>query len=150
MMTFFCSSLDFERKIGHLRTWRPFFSALHLIVGGILDICEQWRRQELSMGGRGVETLSRVLTSMLSLMTRLRKAEIHTFVSEERKLYYNYSMSHIPQKLIANYAKYAAYPCIPQKLIAKYYNKRVLTVPRAGDRSYVTGSIHGWTRSHLT
>ena len=25
-----------------------------------------------------------------------------------------------------------------------------LAVPRAGDRSYVTGSIHGWSRSHLT
>ena len=25
-----------------------------------------------------------------------------------------------------------------------------LTVPRAGERSYVTGSIRGWSRSHLT
>ena len=25
-----------------------------------------------------------------------------------------------------------------------------LAVPRAGDRSYVTGSIRGWSRSHLT
>ena len=25
-----------------------------------------------------------------------------------------------------------------------------LTVPRAGDRSNVTGSIRGWSRSHLT
>ena len=24
-----------------------------------------------------------------------------------------------------------------------------LAVPRAGDRSYVTGSIHGWSRSYL-
>ena len=34
--------------------------------------------------GGEVETLSRILTSMLSLTTQLRKAEIHTFVSEER------------------------------------------------------------------
>ena len=61
---------------------------------------------------------------------RLRKA-IRTFVSEERKLY-NYSMSSISQKLIAN------------------YNLRGLTVPRAGDRSFVTGSIHGGSQSHLT
>ena len=25
-----------------------------------------------------------------------------------------------------------------------------LVIPRAGYRSYVTGSIHGWSRSHLT
>ena len=25
-----------------------------------------------------------------------------------------------------------------------------LAVPRAGDRSYVTGSVRGWSRSHLT
>ena len=25
-----------------------------------------------------------------------------------------------------------------------------LAVPRAGDRSYVTGSINSWSRSHLT
>ena len=25
-----------------------------------------------------------------------------------------------------------------------------LEVPRAGDRNYVMGSIHGWSRSHLT
>ena len=25
-----------------------------------------------------------------------------------------------------------------------------LVVPRAGDRSYVTGSIHDWSRPHLT
>ena len=25
-----------------------------------------------------------------------------------------------------------------------------LAVPRAGDRSYVAGSIRGWSRSHLT
>ena len=62
----------------------------------------QQRRQEFSMG-RGVDTLSRILTSMLSLMTRLRKADIHTVVSEERKLYHNSSMSPIPQKLSANY-----------------------------------------------
>ena len=37
-------------------------------------------------------------------MTRLLKAEIHTFVSEERKLYHNPSMSPIPQKLTANYS----------------------------------------------
>ena len=30
--------------------------------------------------GGGVETFGRISTSMLSLMTRLRKAEIHTFV----------------------------------------------------------------------
>ena len=42
-----------------------------------------------------------ILTSMLSLMTWLPKA-IHTFVGKERKLYHNYSMSLIPQKLIAN------------------------------------------------
>ena len=80
----------------------------------------------------GIETLSRILTSMLSLITRLRKAAIHIFVSEERKLYHNYSMSPIPQKLIAN--------C----------SIRGLMVPRAGDRSFVTGSIHGGSRSHLT
>ena len=50
------------------------------------------------------ETLGRILTLMLSLLTRLRKAEIHTLVSEERKLYHNPSMSPIPQKLIANYS----------------------------------------------
>ena len=83
------------------------------------------------MGGR-FETLGRILTSMLSLMTRLRKAEIHTFVSEERKLYHNDSMSPIPQKLIAN------------------YSIRGLAVPRAGDRSLVTDSIHGGSRSHFT
>ena len=58
------------------------------------------------MGG-GVEILSRILTSTCSLMTRLRKT-IHTFVSEERRLYHNLlcSMSTIglPQKLIANYS----------------------------------------------
>ena len=63
-------------------------------------------------------------------MTRLRKA-ILTFVSEERKLHHNYSMSPIPQKLIAS------------------YSIRGLAVPRAGDRSFVTGSIHGESRSHL-
>ena len=80
--------------------------------------------------GGGVETLSRILTSMLSLLTRLRKAT-HTFVGEERKLYHNYSMSPIPQKLIANYSILG------------------LAVPRAGDRSFVTDSIHGGSRSHL-
>ena len=74
--------------------------------------------------------LGRILTLMLSLMTRLRKA-VHTFVSEERKLYHNYSISAIPQKLIANF-------CV-----------RGLAVPRAGDRSFVTGSIHDESRSHL-
>ena len=54
--------------------------------------------------GAGFETLGRILTSMLSFVTRLRKAEIHTFVSEERKLYDNYSMSPMPQKLIASYS----------------------------------------------
>ena len=78
-----------------------------------------------------VETLGRILTSILSLMTRLRKV-IHTFVSEERKLYHNYSVSPIPQKLIAN------------------YSIRGLAVPRADDKSFVTGSIHGGIRSHLT
>ena len=97
----------------------------------------QWRRQEFqefSMGGGGgggVETLNRILTSMLSLMTRLRKA-IHSFVSEERKLYHDFSMSPIPQKLITN------------------DSIRGLAVPRAGDRPFVTSSIHGGTRSHLT
>ena len=42
---------------------------------------------------KGGKTFSRILTLMLSLMTRLRKTEIHTFVSEERKLNYNYSIS---------------------------------------------------------
>ena len=79
----------------------------------------------------GVETLGRILTLMLSLMTRLLKA-IHTFASEERKLYHSYSMSSIPQKLTANYII------------------RGLAAPRAGDRSFVTGSIHGESRSHLT
>ena len=64
-------------------------------------------------------------------MTRLRKA-IHIFVSEERKLYHNYNTSPIPQKLIAN------------------YSIRGLAVPRAGDRSFVTDSIHGGSQSHLT
>ena len=54
------------------------------------------------MGGGG---LSRILTSMLSLMTRLRKAENYTSVSEERKQYHNPSMSPIPQKLIADYIR---------------------------------------------
>ena len=67
---------------------------------------------------------------MMPLMTRLRQA-IHTFVSKERKLYHNYSMSPMPQKLIAN------------------YSIRGLAVPRAGDRSFLTGSIHGGSRSHL-
>ena len=72
----------------------------------------------------GVETLCQILTPMLSLMTRLGKA-IYTFVSEERKLYHNYNMSPIPPKLIAK------------------YSIRRQAVPRAGDRSFVTGSIHG-------
>ena len=38
---------------------------------------------------------------------------------------------------------------IPQRLIANY-SIRGLAVPRAGDKSYVTGSIHGWSQSHLT
>ena len=37
-----------------------------------------WAR--ISNGGEEVETLSRILASMLSFMTRLRKAKIHTFV----------------------------------------------------------------------
>ena len=45
-----------------------------------------------NFNGEGFETLSRILTSMLLLMTRLRKAEIHTSVSEKRKLYYNYGV----------------------------------------------------------
>ena len=49
-----------------------------------------------------IKTLGRILTTMLSLMTRLRKA-IHISVSKERKLHHNYSMSPVPQKLIANY-----------------------------------------------
>ena len=64
-------------------------------------------------------------------MTRLRKA-IHTFVNEKRKLYHNYSISPIPQKLIAS------------------YGIRGLAVPRAGDTSFVTVSIHGGSQSHLT
>ena len=28
--------------------------------------------------------------------------------------------------------------------------RRGLAVPRTGNRSYVMGSIHGWSRSHLT
>ena len=51
---------------------------------------------------------------------------------QERKLYHNYSMSPIPQKLIAN------------------YSTRGLAVPRVGDTSFVTGSIHGRCRSRLT
>ena len=31
-----------------------------------------------------------------------------------------------------------------------YRIKHDLAVPRADDRSYVTGSIRGWSRSHLT
>ena len=40
-------------------------------------------------GGEGVKILSRILTSVLSLMTWLcrRKAEIYAFVSEELELY---------------------------------------------------------------
>ena len=76
-------------------------------------------------------SLNRILTSMLSLMTRLRKT-IYSFVSEERKLYHSYSTSPITQKLIAN------------------YSIRGLAVPRAVDRSLVTGSIHGGSRLHLT
>ena len=80
--------------------------------------------------GRGVgESLNRILTLMLSLMTRLRKT-IHTFVSEERKRYHNYSASPVPQTLVANYG--------------------LAVSARAGDRSFVTGSIHGKTRSHFT
>ena len=79
---------------------------------------------------RGVKTLIRILTSMLSLMTPLRKT-IHTFVSEERKLKNSYSVSPILQKLIAN------------------YNMRDLAAPRDGDRFFVTGSIHDGNRSHL-
>ena len=41
------------------------------------------------------------------------------------------------------------YVAYPQKLIANY-SIRGLAVARAGDRSYVTGLIHGWSRSHLT
>ena len=102
-------------------------------VPPILGYATQWHSQKFSMeGGEGVEILRRILTSMLSLMTRLCKV-IHTFVSEERKLYHNYSISFI---------------YLPQKLIARY-SILVLTVPRAGDRSFVTGSIHGGSRSRL-
>ena len=86
---------------------------------------------EIFDGGGGVDTLGRILFSVLLLMTRLRKAEIHTFVSEERKLYHN-SMSSIPQKLIAS------------------YSIRGPAVLRARDRSFEMGSIHGGSRSHLT
>ena len=39
--------------------------------------------------------------------------------------------------------------CSPGKLL-KICQRHGLAVPRAGDRSYVTGSIGGWSRSHLT
>ena len=45
---------------------------------------------------------------------------------------HNYSMSRMLQKLIAN------------------YSIRGLAIPRAGDRSFVTDSIHGGSRLHLT
>ena len=32
----------------------------------------------------------------------------------------------------------------------KFCQRHGQAVPRAGDRSYVTGSIRGWSRSHLT
>ena len=38
---------------------------------------------------------------------------------------------------------------IPQKLIAKY-SIRGQEVPRAGDRSFLTGSIQGGSRPHFT
>ena len=37
---FFCSSLDFGQKTGHLQTWWPIF-ALHLTLGGKLEICRR-------------------------------------------------------------------------------------------------------------
>ena len=103
---------------GHLAIFCSFFTKMHnqKRVGGH----GQWRRQKFSLG-KGGETLGRILTLMLSLMTRLSKAEIHTFVSKERKLYHYYNMSPIPRKLIAN------------------YSIRGLAVPRAGTRSFVTG-----------
>ena len=60
--------------------------------------------------------------------------ELITFFEEflQPWLYHNYSMSPIPQKLIAN------------------YSIRGLAVPRAVDRSFVTGSIHDGSRSRLT
>ena len=36
------------------------------------------------------------------------------------------------------------------EVICSCCKRHGLAVPRAGDRSYVTGSIHGWSRSHLT
>ena len=35
-------------------------------------------------------------------------------------------------------------------LSQQFSQRHGLAVPRAGDRSYVTGSICGWSRSHLT
>ena len=37
-----------------------------------------------------------------------------------------------------------------KKLAVASCQRHGLAVPRAGDRSCVTGSIHGWSRSHLT
>ena len=81
----------------------------------------------------GVETLSRILTSMLSLMMRLRKA-IHTFVSEERKTYYNYSICRL----------YHQNPSVTIGLASI----RGPAILRAGDTSFMMGSIHGGSRSH--
>ena len=81
-------------------------------------------------GGRG--GLSRILTSMLSLNY---DAVIHIFASKERKLYHNYSTSPIS---------------LYHKNSSQTISIRGLAVPRAGDRSFVTSSIHGGNRSHLT
>ena len=37
-----------------------------------------------------------------------------------------------------------------EEVLGKVCQRHGLAVPRAGDRSYETGSIRGWSRSHLT
>ena len=67
------------------------------------------------------------------------------------------SVSKIRQAMAA-YLLYVLNNTIVAELIAttgfKYLNahcqRHGLAVPRAGDRSYVTGSICDWSRSHLT
>ena len=63
-------------------------------------------------------------------MTRLRKAEIHTFESEERKLYYNYSI--IVRCLYHKNSSLTMQPITP-KLIANYVSIRGLAVLHTGD-----------------
>ena len=81
-------------------------------------------------GGGGFETLSRNLTSMLSLSMRLSKVEIHTFESEERKLYYNYS---IIVRCLYHKNSSLTMQSITPKLIANYVSIRGLAVLHAGD-----------------